>query len=110
MKSLIKIAVTLFLFFTGMLILFKFTGVLTLEKIELWMTAAKNTNPIYVALIVAGLLFCDLFMAVPTLSIMLLAGFLGPAYAFVAAIVGVLLAGLCGYFLAESTVINYSTL
>ena len=102
MKSLIKIAVTLFLFFTGMLILFKFTGVLTLEKIELWMTAAKNTNPIYVALIVAGLLFCDLFMAVPTLSIMLLAGFfLGPAYAFVAAIVGVLLAGLCGYFLSR---------
>ena len=102
MKSLIKIAVTLFLFFTGMLILFKFTGVLTLEKIELWMTIAKSTNPLYVALIVAGLLFCDLFMAVPTLSIMLLAGyFLGSVYAFIAAIIGVLLAGLCGYFLSR---------
>ena len=102
MKSLIKIALTLFLFFTGMLILFKFTGILTLEKIEIWMEAAKNTNPIFVALIVAGLLFCDLFMAVPTLSIMLLAGyFLGPVYAFIAAIIGVLAAGLCGYFLSR---------
>ena len=99
MKSLIKIALTLFLFFTGMLILFKFTGILTLEKIEIWMEAAKNTNPIFVALIVAGLLFCDLFMAVPTLSIMLLAGYFRPVYAFIAAIIGVLAAGLCGYFL-----------
>ena len=48
---------------------------------------------------VAGLLFCDLFMAVPTLSIMLLAGFfLGPAYAFVAAIVGVLRRGCADTF------------
>ena len=42
-----------------MLILFTLLEFSRLEKIELWMTAAKNTNPIYVALIVAGLLFCD---------------------------------------------------
>ena len=102
MKSLIKIAITLFIFFTAMLVIFNATGLLTLEKVEVWLAMAKKMNSFYVGLIISLLLFCDLFMAVPTLSIMLLAGyFLGPVYAFVAAIVGVLLAGLCGYFLSK---------
>lgn len=102
MKSLIKIAFILFIFFTVMLIVFKSTGLLTLEKIEVWLTLAKNMNSFYVGSIIALLLFCDLFMAVPTLSIMLLAGyFLGPILAFIYSILGVLLAGICGFIISR---------
>lgn len=90
------------LFFTGMLILFKTTGLITVEKIELWLAAAKNVNSFYVALVVVILLFADLFIAVPTLTITLLAGFfIGPIAGALSAISGMLLAGVCGYVISR---------
>ena len=79
MKPLLKIMLILALAFASTFIIFKSTGLITVEKIELWLEMAKNADPIWVALIVAGLLFADLFIAVPTLTTMILGGFfLGP--------------------------------
>ena len=84
--------------FASTFIILKSTGLITVEKIELWLEMAKNADPIWVALIVAGLLFADLFIAVPTLTTMILGGFfLGPIVGAIAGIVGLLLAGTCGY-------------
>ena len=98
MKPLLKIMITLALFFASTFIILKSTGMITVEKIELWLDIAKNANSIYVSAIIAGLLFADLFIAVPTLTVMILGGFfLGPLYGAIAGIIGLFSAGTCGY-------------
>lgn len=98
MKSLLKVMLVLALFFASTFIILKFTGIITVEKVKLWLEIAKSANPINVALIVVGLLFADLFVAVPTLTVMILGGyFLGPIYGTAAAVCGLFLAGTCGY-------------
>ena len=63
---------------------------------------AKALSPIYVGAVVALLLFADLFIAVPTLTVIILSGyFLGHAYGAFAALLGVILAGICGYTLSR---------
>lgn len=102
MKSLIKVMLVLALFFASTFIILKSTGLITVEKIELWLEVAKNINPIYVAIIVAALLFADLFIAVPTLTVMILGGyFLGPLIGAIAGISGLFLAGACGYAISR---------
>ena len=44
MKPLFKTMLTLALFFASTFIVLKATGLVTIEKIELWLAAAKNTN------------------------------------------------------------------
>lgn len=101
MSSLLKIMLTLAAVFASTFILLKSTGAISVEKIELWLTTAKQVSPIYVAALVAGLLFADLFIAVPTLTVTLLAGYLlGAAAGSAAAIVGLSMAGFCGYALS----------
>ena len=98
MKSLLKIMLTLALFFASTFIILKSTGMITVEKIELWLEMAKTANPLYVGAIIAGLLFADLFVAVPTLTVMILGGFfLGPIYGAIAGVIGLFAAGTCGY-------------
>jgi uncharacterized membrane protein YdjX (TVP38/TMEM64 family) len=90
------------LFFTAMMVIFKFTGLLTVDNIKLWLEAAQNISPVYVAAIVVTLLFADLIMAVPSLTITILAGFfLGPVAGAAAAVSGMMLAGLSGYGLSR---------
>lgn len=102
MKPLLKIMLTLGLFFTVMMVIFKLTGLLTVENIQLWMETAQSISPIYVAAIIVTLLFADLVMAVPSLTITILAGFfLGPVAGTVAAGSGMMLAGLSGYGLSR---------
>ena len=80
---------TLALFFASTFIILKSTGMITVEKIELWLEMAKTANPLYVGAIIAGLLFADLFVAVPTLTVMILGGFfLGPIYGAIAGVIG----------------------
>jgi len=63
---------------------------------------AHSVSPTVISLLVVTLLFADLFVAVPTLTIMLLAGFfLGPMVGAVSAIGGLSLAGFCGYFMSD---------
>ncbi|MCF6331121.1 MAG: VTT domain-containing protein [Sulfurimonas sp.] len=74
---------------------------MTVEQIESWLREAKALSPFYVSAIVTLLLFADLFIAIPTLTICILAGFfLGHLYGTLAALLGVLLAGICGYLLS----------
>jgi len=102
MKSLIKVFLIVASCFATTFLLIKFTGILTVEQIEGWLTQAKELSPIYVGSIVALLLFSDLFIAVPTLTVTILSGyFLGLAYGATAAFTGILLAGVCGYALSH---------
>lgn len=102
MKPLFKIMFTLGLFFTIVMVILNLTGLLTIDKIKLWMETAQSISPAYVAAIVVMLLFADLVMAVPSLTITILAGFfLGPIAGTSAAVSGMMLAGLSGYGLSR---------
>ena len=89
MKPLLKIMGLLALVFASTFLILNASGVITIEKIEGWLLAAKSANPIFVGAIVALLLFADLIIAVPTLATLLLAGY------FIGA------AGLGGYFISR---------
>jgi uncharacterized membrane protein YdjX (TVP38/TMEM64 family) len=100
-KALIKIILSLATLFALTFVIIKFTGVISIEKIEDWLSIASNTNHQLVALIVIALLFADLFIAVPTLTIMILSGyFLGHLNGAITSIVGVTLAGVTGYLVS----------
>ena len=101
MKPLLKILLVVASIFASTFIIIKFTGLLTVEQIEGWLIQAQTTSAIYVALIVSLLLFADLFIAVPTLTITILSGFfLGHHVGALAALTGTMLAGICGYALS----------
>ncbi len=98
MKQLIKIFVIIATIFTLMLLIVKSTGILSVEKIEAWLYQAKNLSPLYAGLTVSALLFADLFIAVPTLTIVTLSGyFLGFALGAFFSLIGIFLAGIVGY-------------
>lgn len=102
MKSLLKVVFIVASIFATTFLLIKFTGILTVDQIEDWLTHAKELSPFYVGGIVALLLFTDLFIAVPTLTVTILAGyFLGHSYGAIAAFTGILFAGVCGYGLSR---------
>ena len=102
MKSLLKIFFVLALFFTSTLVLLHTTGVVTFDKIRLWIEQAQEADPIYAALLVVGLLLVDLFIAVPSTTVVLAGGyFLGPIYGALAAATGLLLAGVVGYAISR---------
>lgn len=98
MKALIKVILFVGLCFAATFVAIKATGALTVEQIDGWLTQARQLSPVYVGALVAGLLLADLFIAMPTLTVTILAGFfLGHAYGATAALTGLMLAGLCGY-------------
>jgi len=102
MKPLIKIFLIIAACFATTFLLVKSTGVLTVDQIENWLMLAKELSPIYVGTLVALLLFADLFIAVPTLTVTTLSGyFLGHTYGAIAALTGIIFAGVCGYLLSR---------
>ncbi|MFC3120790.1 TVP38/TMEM64 family protein [Agaribacter flavus] len=101
MKSLLKAMLALALCFASTFVLLNFSGLVTVEKIESWLAHAQTVNPIFVASLVSFLLFIDLFIAMPTLTVMIIGGyFLGWQLGAFSAISGILLAGICGYGLS----------
>lgn len=101
MKALIKLILSLAAVFALTFVIIRFTGIISIEKIENWLTIASNANHLWVSLIVIALLFADLFIAVPTLTIMILSGyFLGHLNGAITSIVGVTLAGVTGYLVS----------
>ena len=102
MKPLIKIMLTLGLAFATTFLLLNATGVVTVAKIEIWLTLARDTDPLWVAPIIALLLFVDLIISVPTLATITLSGyFLGPVVGALAGIAGLVMAGLGGYCISH---------
>lgn len=89
------------LVFMTIFIITKTAGILSLEQIEGWLTQARDAPPIYIIAIVIVLLFMDLFITVPTLSLIMLSGyFLGYPLGVFASITGLMVAGCSGYLLS----------
>ena len=102
MKPLLKVLFILAACFASTFLILKMSGVLTAEQIESWLNQARALSPFYVGTLIALLLFADLFIAVPTLTIAILSGyFLGHTYGTFAALCGVIPAGICGYILGR---------
>jgi len=102
MKHLLKVILIIGTFFALTFLLLKTTGVLSIEQIENWLLEAKQLSPIYVGLVVLLLLFADLFIAIPTMTVIMLSGyFLGFQYGAIASIMGLSLAGASGYCLSH---------
>jgi len=100
MKQLITIALILATIFASTFVVIKATGILTIEDVRHWLTMASEINPMYVALAVIILLFSDLFIAVPNLTICILSGyFLGWLGGGLASTTGMMLAGIVGYWI-----------
>lgn len=102
MKLLIKSVLILMVIFTSTLLLIKFSGVLTIEDIKAIFETLKSKPSYILGSIIVVLLFVDLFIAVPTMTVIILAGyFIGFELAVVYTFIGLLLASLTGYFLSR---------
>lgn len=102
MKPILKIMAILAIVFASTFIIARVTGYLSIPQIEAWLEAANNLSPYVVGVIVAVLLFADLFIAVPTMTLCLLAGyFLGFPLGSIAAISGMMLAGTSGHLISH---------
>jgi len=102
MKPLLKVMLILALVFASTFILGRVFGILTVENIRFWLTEAQTVDPIWVIGIVIALLFIDLFVAVPTLMVTILAGFfLGFPIGAATAFAGMSLAAFGGYGLSR---------
>ena len=102
MKLLIKTILILFTIFTSMLLLIKFTGILSIEDIKEIFANLKSQPSYILGSLIILLLFIDLFIAVPTMTIIILAGyFIGFELAVFYTSLGLLSASLTGYFLSK---------
>jgi len=98
MKSMLKLMVIMALCFASTFLILNVTGVITIERINNLLEAADNSSPILIGSIIALLLFADLFVAMPTLTLMILSGFfLGPQLGALFSILGLSMAGFSGY-------------
>src|SRR5690606_39074420 len=105
MQHLLKVIIIIAAVFATTFLVLKITGVLSVEQIRLWLLKAKELSPLYVGGIVVLLLFADLFVAVPTMTVITLVGyFLGFQYGTIASLTGLALAVVSGYWL--STVVG----
>jgi len=101
MRALLKLMLVMIVGFATTFLIMKVTGVLSVEKIETWLKLAKEVHWLYLGALVIFLLFLDLFIAMPTLTIIMLSGyFLGHSYGAIVSIVGVFLAGITGYLIS----------
>ncbi|AWB66182.1 hypothetical protein C2869_06910 [Saccharobesus litoralis] len=102
MKALIKVIITLALVFATTFVIAKLTGILSFEQIEAWLIQAKQVSHLKLMLLIVVVLFADLFIAIPVLSICMLSGYLlGAVLGFAASITGILLVGVVGYLLSQ---------
>ncbi len=98
MKPLIKVMLILGSIFAFTFVVGRLLGILTIENVKLWLELAASVDPLWLAVTVILLLFLDLFIAVPTLTITILAGFfLGFPTGATASFAGMSLAAFAGY-------------
>lgn len=101
MKPLLKVMFILTAIFASTFVAARLLGVLTQESVRAWLQAASEVSPVWLAATVFALLFVDIVIAVPTLTITLLAGyFLGFPVAFATTFAGTAAAAFAGYGLA----------
>jgi len=100
MKTLLKVMLVIALAFASTFILGRALGILTEDNVRLWLETASTLSAWIVFAVAVGLLFIDLFVAVPTLTIVILSGFfLGFEVGLLAAMTGSALAAFIGYAL-----------
>jgi len=103
MKDLVKIMLVLALIFASTFVIVKTTGLITIDGIKQALVHAQQIHPAYIMFIVVGLLFSDLFIAVPTMTVSILAGyFLGWPMGATASLAGFYLAGTTGYAISRA--------
>lgn len=100
MKHLFKIIAILSLAFATTFLILKGVGILSIDQIKVFIEGLESLPALYVFLTITTLLFIDLFIAVPTLTIIVFSGyFLGHTLGFIASSTGLLLVGIVGYSL-----------
>ena len=98
MKTLLKTMAIIAIAFASTFVLGRMLGILTEENVRIWLETASTLSALTVASVVIALLFIDLFVAVPTLTIVILGGyFLGFETGLLAAMIGSALAAFGGY-------------
>lgn len=102
MKDLLKTMLFLALLFACTFIILKITGIISIESIKDFLISLHTSYRALIATVIIALLFADLFIAVPTLTISLLAGyFLGWIPGVVAVALGFYSAGITGYLISR---------
>lgn len=102
MRSLIRVILLMFAVFTALMIAIRLTGLLTVDDIRYWLSVAQGLSPVYVVAVVALLLVIDLYIAVPTTTVVLLGGyFAGWSWGFLGGVVGLFGAGIMGFALSR---------
>lgn len=102
MRDLLKIALVLGLVFASTFVIMQATGLVTEEGVKAWFADANALHPAWIVGLVLVLLVLDLFIAVPTMTTILLAGFLlGPWLGGTASALGLMLLGSTGYLLGR---------
>ena len=103
MKILFTLSVILVTVFVASFIVIDATGMLTIAEIRIWLETAGASAPWMVGLVVMGLLTADLLIAIPNLAVCILSGYLlGFELGALFNILGVLSAGIMGYWLSRS--------
>jgi uncharacterized membrane protein YdjX (TVP38/TMEM64 family) len=98
MKDLIKIALVLAAAFASTFVIINGLGLITEESVSAFLQQARSINLWWLAALVIGLLWIDLLIAVPTMTTILVAGFLmGPVYGGLASAAGLMVLGVTGY-------------
>lgn len=101
MKALLKVAITIAIIFASTFVIAKMFGILTIDQVKSWLEALQSAHPLVIASVVAGLLFLDLFVAIPNLTVTILGGyFLGFVVGATAAVIGASLSGIVGYWMS----------
>lgn len=101
MQALLKMMISLMLVFLLAFFALNTTGIITLEKIQMWLENAQQLSPVYVISLIIVLLLIDLLISVPTLALTILSGFfLGATLGAVATISGLIISGSVGYWLS----------
>mgnify|MGYP002780987879 CR=1 FL=1 len=102
MKDLLKVAAVLALAFALTLPLLRGTGLITEDSVRAFLESAHQIDAGWFALIVILLLLFDLFVAIPTMTTILIAGyFMGPVLGGLASAAGLMLLGTTGYGLGR---------
>ena len=102
MKPLLKTILKIAAIFATTFIIAKLTGLFSVEQVKSLFESIKSQPGIYIAVLSFSLLFLDLFIAVPTLTICILSGyFIGFPGGFLAALSGTSAAGIVGYLICQ---------
>lgn len=102
MKDLIRVALILAAAFASTFLIVQWFGLLPEEGVILWLEGLRAVHPGWLMAGVVALLLLDLFVAVPTMTTILIAGWLlGPVLGGATAAFGLMLLGTTGYVIGR---------